>query len=189
MPAALAARGASDTFAASPTDPGSTVKLRVLLLAAMTSAAGPALGAGLGDAQVRGFVARQERSWNAGALDAYFAAFRPDATFTDQYRTPAGQVVPYGTSTLAQARAQSRKFRATSKVSETGEIVAIALGPDGRSAQVVSRVVSRTQGAKGLKVACAERRQELVLGADGLRSKGQTDTFSRCPRPDPAPGR
>jgi hypothetical protein len=152
-----------------------------LSLAAAVFSAGSAFAAGLSEAQVRTFVAQQERSWNAGALEAFFAGFRPDATFTDQYRTPAGQVVPYGTSTLAQARTQSRKFRATSKVSERGEIVSIALGPDGRTAQVVSRVTARTEGAKGLKVSCAERRQELVLGADGLRSKGQTDTFSRCP--------
>ncbi|MDB5445311.1 MAG: hypothetical protein JWQ97_628, partial [Phenylobacterium sp.] len=96
-----------------------------------------------------------------------------------QYRTPAGQIVPYGSSTLAKARVQTRKFRAASKVSETGEIVRIALGPDGRTAQVVSREVSRTQGAKGLRVTCAERVQELVLAAGRLRSKGQTDTYSR----------
>jgi hypothetical protein len=90
--------------------------------------------------------------------------------------------VPYGSSTVAAARTQSRKFRATSRVSETGEIVRIALGADGRTAHVVSRVVSRIQGAKGLRVTCAERRQELVLTSGGLRSRGQTDTFSRCPR-------
>jgi hypothetical protein len=152
-----------------------------LLLAAAMLAALPAWAAALSEAQVRAFVAEQQRAWNAGALDAYFAAFSPDAVFTDQYRTPSGQLVPYGTSTLAQARTQSRKFRATSKVSETGEIVRITLGPDGRTAQVVSHVVSRTEGPKGLRVSCAERRQDLALAAGRLRSKGQTDTFSRCP--------
>lgn len=153
-----------------------------LLLSAVILAAAPAWGAGLSEAQVRAFVARQERAWNAGALEAYFTAFRPDAMFTDQYRTASGQIVPYGSSTLSQARVQSRKFRAASKVTETGEIVRITLGADGRTAQVVSRVVSRTQGAKGLRVTCAERRQELVLAAGRPRSKGQTDTFARCPR-------
>jgi hypothetical protein len=43
-------------------------------------------------------------------------------------------------------------------------------------------VVSRIQTTKGLRVTCAERRQELILAAGGLRSKGQTDTFTRCPR-------
>jgi hypothetical protein len=162
---------------------GVKARLRLgLLLVAATLAAAPAWAAGLTETQVRAFVAQQERAWNAGALDAYFTAFRADAVFTDQYRTPAGQIVPYGSSTLAAARAQSRKFRAAAKVSEAGEIVRIALGPDGRSAQVVSRVVSRTQNAKGLRVTCAERRQELVLAGGRLRSKGQTDTFVRCPR-------
>jgi hypothetical protein len=152
------------------------------LLAAALLAAAPAWGAGLTEAQVRDFVAQQERAWNAGALDAYFGAFRPDAVFTDQYRTPGGEIVPYGSSTLGEAKAHSRKFRATAKVSETGEIVRVALGADGRSAQVVSHVVSRTQSAKSVRVTCAERRQDLVLAAGRLRSQGQTDTFSRCPR-------
>jgi hypothetical protein len=153
-----------------------------LLLAAAALSTTPARAAGLSEADIRAFVAQQERAWNAGALEAYFTAFRPDAVFTDQYRTPAGAVVPYGSSTLPQARIQSRKFRAASKVAETGKILRIAVGPDGRTAEVVSRVISRIQGAKGLRVTCAERRQQLVLTAGQLRSKGQTDTFSRCPR-------
>ena len=161
------------------------VKLRpsvALLLASAMLAASPAWSAGLSEDEVHAFVARQQQAWNAGALEAYFAGFLPDAVFTDQYRTPAGQIVPYGSSTLARARTQSRKFRAASKVSETGEIVRITLAPDGRNAQVVSRVTSRIQGAKGLRITCAERRQELVLAAGRLRSRGQTDTFSRCAR-------
>jgi hypothetical protein len=153
-----------------------------LLLAAAALAAGPAWAGGVTEAAARAFVARQQQAWNAGQLDAYFAGFRPEAVFTDQYRTPSGQVVPYGTSTLPQARSQSRKFRSTAKVSETGAVERVTLGPDGRSAQVVSRVVARTQGPQGLRVTCAERRQELVLDAGGLRSKGQTDTYARCPR-------
>jgi hypothetical protein len=160
-----------------------------LLLVAAALAAAPAWGAGLSEAQVRAFFAQQERSWNAGALEAYFMAFQPDAVFTDQYRTPAGEIVPYGSSTLAQAQVQSRRFRAASKVSETGKIVRIALGADGRTAQVLSREVSRIRGAKGLRVTCAERRQELVLAGGSLRSKGQTDTFTRCPRAFGTPGR
>jgi hypothetical protein len=152
-----------------------------LLLAAIL-AAGPARAAALGEPQVRAFVAAQQRSWNAGDLAGFFAMFRPEAVFTDQFRTPAGEIVPYGSSTLAQARAQSRRFRATLKISEAGKIVSITFGPDARSAQVVSRVVSQIQGPKGARRTCAERRQRLVLAAGGLRSEGQTDTFSRCPR-------
>jgi hypothetical protein len=73
------------------------VKLRRgfgLLLVAATLAAAPARAAGLSEARVRAFFAEQERTWNAGALEAYFIAFRPDAVFTDQYRTPAGEIVP-----------------------------------------------------------------------------------------------
>ena len=153
-----------------------------LLLAAALALASPAWAAGLSEAQVRAFFAAQQRAWNKGDLDAYFAAFQPDAVFTDQYRTPAGQIVPYGTSTLAQAKAHTRKFRAASKVSEQGEIVRIVLGADGRSAEVVSREVSRVENAKGARVTCAERRQDLVLAGGQVRSRGQTDTFSRCPR-------
>jgi hypothetical protein len=153
-----------------------------LLLAAAVAVAVPAWGAGLSEIQVRAFVLQQERDWNAGTLDAYFQAFRPDAVFTDQYRTPAGKVVPYGKSTLAEARIQSRKFRAASKVSERGRIVSIAVGRDGRTVVVVSHVTTDIRGAKGLRVTCAERRQELVLAVNRLRSKSQTDTFMRCAR-------
>lgn len=152
------------------------------LAAALLVVAGAASAAELSDAQIRAFVDQQQRSWNAGDLDAYFAAFRADAVFTDQYRTPSGAIVPYGSSTLAQARAQSRRFRARAKVTERGEIARIKLAADGRSAEVVSRVTTRTEGANGLRVTCAERRQDLVLADGRLRSKGQIDTFSRCPR-------
>lgn len=154
----------------------------VLPLVGAVLAAAPVWAAGLGEAEVRAFVVRQERAWNAGALDLYFGGFSPDAVFKDQYRTPAGQLVPYGQSDLEKARSQSRKFRASAKVEEKGEIVRIALAPDGRTAQVVSRVTSRVEGPGGLRITCAERRQEVTLAAGRLRSKGQVDTFSRCPR-------
>jgi hypothetical protein len=160
----------------------SLARILAAATAAAALAAAPALAAGLAEAQVRAFLAGQERAWNAGDLDAYFAGFAAGAVFTDQYRTPSGAVVPYGSSTLAQAKAQSRKFREASKVSEHGEVERIALSPDGRSAEVVSRVVSHTEGPKGLRVACAERRQAVLIAEGHLRSKGQTDTFSRCPR-------
>lgn len=153
-----------------------------LLIALVVLTGAPAWAAGVTEGQVRALVAEQERSWNAGALEAYFDTFRPDAVFTDQYRTPAGQIVPYGSSSLPVARAQARKFRATAKTSETSQVIGVALGPTGSTAQVASRVVSRTQGVHGVRVTCAERRQDLVLASGRLRSRGATDTFSRCPR-------
>lgn len=161
-------------------DPRPTATLLAALAA--LALAGPAGAAALTDAQVRAFVQQQERDWNAGALGAYFAAFRPDAVFADQYRAPDGRLTPYGKSTLAQARAQTRKFRATSRLAERGEIVRIALAPDGRGAEVTTRVTSRLEGPSGARTTCAERRQSLVLAAGRLRSKGRTDTFMRCPR-------
>lgn len=134
--------------------------------------------AALTDAQVRAFLDQQERLWNAGDLAGYYAAFRPDAVFVDQYRTPGGEIVPYGKSALAEARTQSRKFRAASKVSETHQVVRVTVS--GASAQVLARVTSRISGKPGNRTTCAERRQDLVLAAGRIRSRGQTDTFMRC---------
>jgi len=156
--------------------------LGLLLAVAASLAATQAWPAALTEAQVRAFFAEQQRAWNAGNLGAYFKGFQPDAVFTDQYRTPAGEIVPYGSSTLAKARVQTHRSRALARISETGVVVRIAFSADGRTAQLVSHEVSRIQGAKGLRVTCAERRQELILAAGRLRSKGQTDTYTRCPR-------
>ena len=155
---------------------------RGLVSAAAIFAGWPAWAAPLGQGEVRAFLAQQQRAWNAGALDAYFAGFTPDATFTDQYRTPAGQVVPYGVSTLPQARNQSRKFRAGASISEAAQILDISSAAAGGSAEVVSRVVSQIGGAHGVRVTCATRRERLVLAGGRLKSTGQIDTFSRCPR-------
>ena len=56
---------------------------RLILLLVLIAA--PAFGQGrITEADVHGFLARQEQAWNAARLDAYFAGFTPDATFTDQ---------------------------------------------------------------------------------------------------------
>lgn len=155
----------------------------LLTALATVTVAAPAQAAALTDAHVRAFVQQQERDWNAGALGAYFAAFRPEAVFADQYRSPDGRITPYGQSTLAEARAQTRKSRAKSKMAERGEIVRIALAPDGKSAEVTSRVTARIEGPQGrVRTTCAVRRQALVLTASRVRSKGRTDTFMRCAR-------
>ena len=92
---------------------------------ALMVASSPAQAAGLGEEQVRGFVARQEAAWNRGDLAGYFAGFTRDAVFADQYRTPSGVVVPYGQSSLIQARAQSRRSRASAQISETSRVMRI----------------------------------------------------------------
>ncbi len=152
------------------------------MAAALLAAGSPVQAAGLDEAAVRAFVAGQQRAWNGQALDVYFAAFRPDALFTDQYRTPGGQVVPYGTSSLAEARAQARRFFATSRTSETSQVQRIDIAPDRRSVRVLSRTVARIEAAGRIRVVCAERTQTLSLRAGRLISGGQTDTILRCPR-------
>jgi hypothetical protein len=144
----------------------------------------------LTEAQVRDFLVRQQRAWNAGDVDRYFALYAPTASFSDQARTPQGQIVPYGTSTLAQAKAQARRFFAKAKVTETGYVQRIDLAPDGRSARVFTSAVSRTDQAGKVQATCVARVQTLTLAAGRLRSTGQTDTLSRCPRQAAAaPGR
>jgi hypothetical protein len=150
---------------------------RLILLLVLI--AGPALAqVRLTDDSVRAFVARQERAWNARDLGAYFAGFTPDARFTDQAYVGDKPPVPYGTSTLPEARTQARKALRGDKPRETGRILRITISADGRSARVESSVASQVRARR----LCAGRTQILVLGAGGLRSRGQTDTFIRCPR-------
>lgn len=151
----------------------------ILLLLALPLAAAAA-PARLTETEARAFVERQSKAWNAGDLGAYFSLFAPGASFTDQGRAKDGRVVPYGTSTLAEARVQTRKARAKMKLAEATAIRAIRMAPDGRSATVEAAeqiVQTRAGGARRL---CAERLQTLVLTSAGLRSKGQTDTYVNC---------
>jgi len=134
----------------------------------------------LTEPEVRSFVERQSRAWNAGDLAGYFGLFTADARFTDQARARDGRVVPYGTSSVPQARTQAMRFFAGSKVVETTAIRQIALAPDGRAARVVSDEVSILTGAGRRRRECAERVQTVVQTPAGLRSKGQTDTLVRC---------
>jgi hypothetical protein len=144
----------------------------VLLAALLCAAAAPALT----EAQVRAFVGRQERTWNAGDFGAYFAGFAPDAVFVDQARGNDNSIVPYGKSTLAQARHQARRAAAKGKPSEAGQVLRVQLGADGRSARVWSFEIIRAAG----RTSCAERLQTLALRGGRLVSTGQTDTIVRC---------
>jgi hypothetical protein len=155
--------------------------MRALLLVALAFA-GPALGAPsrLSDAEVRGFVERQSRAWNAGDLAAYFATFSPAARFTDQALGNDNKIVPYGVSTLAQARAQSRRALAAGKVREAVTVEAITVAPDGRSARLSARAVSDITRAGVARRVCARRVETFELTPAGLRATGQTDTIVRC---------
>lgn len=157
-----------------------TMRGLALLLAL---AAGPAAAqAPLSEAAARAFVARQEAAWNAGQLDRYFAGFTPAARFTDQAYVGDKPPVPYGTSTLAEARAQAARAFARSKIRETGQVTRVQVAADGRSARVVSSVVSTVETDGKARRLCAYRGQALVLQGGRLLSNGKTDTFFKCSR-------
>ena len=151
----------------------------LLLALALT---GPALAAPsrLSEADVRGLVERQSRAWNAGDLAAYFATFGPTARFTDQALGNDNKIVPYGVSTLAQARAQSRRTLAAGKVREAVTVDAITVAPDGRSARLSARAVSDITRAGVARRVCARRIETFELTPAGPRASGQTDTIVRC---------
>jgi len=154
---------------------------RLALRLALLLVAGPALAQDrITEADIRAFVARQEQAWNAGDLDRYFAGFTPDARFTDQAYVGDKPPVPYGTSTLAQARAQARRAAARGRTREAGEVRRIEIAADGASARVTSRVGSAVAADGKVRRLCASRVQTLTLAAGRLRSAGQTDTYVRC---------
>ena len=149
----------------------------ITLLAASAAQAAPAIS----EAQARAFAARQEAAWNARDLDAYFATFTPDAVFIDQTRdVKHGGMIPYGRSDLKQARAQAAKFLAGATSVERGTIDRIEIAADGASARLVGREVTTVQSKGRTRKACADTEQTLVLVGGQIRSKGQTDTITRC---------
>lgn len=151
----------------------------MLLAAVALGAAGPAR---ITDAEARAFVARQTRAWNAGDVAGWAALHTPDARFSDQTRTPKGEVVTYGTATLPQARDQARRFFATSKAQETGQVERVEIAADGASARVTARKLSRITAQGRTRDSCAISVQTLVLKGGRLRSTGRVDTLYRCPR-------
>jgi hypothetical protein len=154
------------------------VLLAALLIAAPAMA--QAAPARLSEPEVRAFVARQSKLWNAGELGAYFALFTPAATFTDRGRAKDGREVAYGESTLAEARRQARKSLAQSKVQETVSVRSVRLAPDGRSARVESAGVTLISEKGRTRRICGERRQTVVATPRGLRSTGQVETIFEC---------
>lgn len=155
--------------------------MRALVLILLALAAGPAAAqpARITDADARAFVARQEQAWNAGDFDRYFAGFTPQARFTDQaYVGQAKPPVPYGTSTLDQARAQAKRSKARTR--ERAEVRRVDIAADGLSATVAARVGSTVQADGKTRRLCAGRVQTLTLAGGRLRSTGQTDTYVKC---------
>jgi hypothetical protein len=143
--------------------------------------AAPALaGPQLTQTQVRGLAARQSKAWNAGDLAAYFATFSAAAHFSDQALGNDNRIVPYGASTLPQAREQSRKALSQNKVRETQTVASVTLAGDGRTAELVADVVTNISGARTARRICAKRTETFALTPAGLRATGQTDTIVRC---------
>lgn len=131
------------------------------------------------EADVRAFVAAQEQAWNAQAFDRYFAGFTAQARFTDQaYVGQDKPPAPYGTSTLAEARAQARRSAARSR--ELTEVLRVRIAADGQSATVTSRVGSIVVRDGVSRRLCAGRVQTLTLAGGRLRASGQTDTYVNC---------
>ncbi|WP_374472301.1 nuclear transport factor 2 family protein [Phenylobacterium sp.] len=153
---------------------------------ALVAAAGIALAAAaparVTEAQARDLVARLERAWNAGDVAGWAALHAPGARFTDQTITPKGETVAYGTSTLPQARTQAERFFSKSKVRESGQVERVEIAPDGRSARVTVRKLSRITTAGRERLSCAVSVQTLALDGGRLVSRGRTDTLYRCRR-------
>jgi hypothetical protein len=150
-------------------------RIAILLALALATAA-QASPARVTEPEVRAFVARQSKAWNAGDLAAFFALFTPDAQFRDQALASDNKVYPYGTSTLAQARARSRHAFEGHRLQEATTIRSIAIAADGRSARVAADIVTTI----GPRRSCARREQVVTATPAGLRSTGETDTVVRC---------
>lgn len=131
---------------------------------------------------VRAFLARQDHAWSAGDLGAYFATFAPDAVFIDQAQNPRGGVLPYGQSSLAEARAQARRTLAQSKVRQESVLESLQVAPDGKSARIVTRDASQISTGGSVRRACARGEQRLSWSGGRLVSHGQTETAVRCPK-------
>jgi hypothetical protein len=162
------------------TKPALAAAAALALLAGAFSA--NAQAARLTEPSVRAFIDRQESAWNAQDLKAYFAGFAPDAVFVAQALSSENRIVPYGRSTLAQARRQTLRVAKASKLHEDGMIQSVKIAPDGKSAQVLAQVTARVGAGPTLRLSCLRRDQTLLIVAGRIQSKGQTETAVRCRR-------
>jgi hypothetical protein len=155
-----------------------------LLMTAITAAPAAAqvslTEAPLTEAEVRAFAARQAQALNAGDLSAYFATFAPQARFTQQALGSDNQIVPYGTSTLPEARRQLSRAAATSRITETVTVRRVAIGGRGRGAALSAQVRTRIEGGGKVRQSCAERIATVARVGGALKTFGQTDTLVRC---------
>jgi hypothetical protein len=56
----------------------------------------------------------------------------------------------------------------------------VTIAPDGRSAVVAGREITTVKTGGRTRKVCADTHQTLVLSGGAIRSKGQTDTVTRC---------
>lgn len=158
------------------------MRSQLILMAALLTAAPAAAQTPVTDAAARAFVASQESAWNAGDLDGYFAGFTLGATFTDQAYVGDKPPVPYGTSTLTEARKLTARALARSRSRERATVTRVDIASDGASARVLARIETTLESASGVRRLCASRIQTLFNAGGRLRSRGRTDTFYKCPR-------
>lgn len=140
------------------------------------------LAAGLAappEADIRALVERQQRAWNTADLTGYFSVFTPDAVFVDQGRG-SGKITPYGRATLKEAQRQTRRFLATSKSQEAGQVTAVQVS--GQQARAFSRLTSKITSKGATRTTCVDREQVFRLDGGRWKISTQTDTISRCPR-------
>jgi uncharacterized protein (TIGR02246 family) len=145
----------------------------LLLFAATAAQAAPPP-----EADIRALVERQQRAWNASDTAAYFSVFAPDAIFVDQARS-GNTITPYGRATLKAAQVQTRKFMATSKSAETGEVKSVQV--NGEQARALSSVVSTITARGATRTTCVDRQQVFRRDGGRWRITAQTDTVFRCP--------
>lgn len=146
-----------------------------LLLAQPAAAQSP-----IAEAEVRALAARQVQALNAQDLSAYFATFAPQARFTQQALGSDNRIVPYGTSTVPQARAQLARAAAASRITEAVQVRKVVVAASGGGAALTAQVRTRIEGGGRVRTSCAERLTAVARVGGALKALSQTDTLVRC---------
>lgn len=149
-------------------------------------ASSPARSPAITEAEIRTLAARQARALNAGDLRGYVATLADRAVLAQQALGSDNSIVPYGSSTVSQARAQLRRLLATSTLTETVAVTRVVIDPTGRgaalSAEVRTEVAPRAAADGRLRRSCARRLATFARIDGRLRMLSQTDTLVRCRR-------